>query len=258
MLMNKLKRSFFFHLALVLLLSMLTYFLFFSSLSWITGHGKEVRVPEVTGKTLEEAYAALEKYDFQIDIDSSYDPDEPPLTVLAQLPEKNAIVKNARTIFLTVNKARAPLTPMPKLLDLSYRSAVMMLHSNKLKLGDTFHKPDYAVGAVLDQLYLGQSIRPGDMLPQGSSIDLIIADGFGNVEMDVPDVVGLTVMEGMAVLSGYSLTPIPIYEGVITDSATAIIYKQNPTPLNDVDQPNRIREGDVIDIRIRQSYPELE
>lgn len=248
------KQSFLLHLTIVLSLCVIFYFTFFASLSYITDHGKELKVPAVTGNTLKEAYAALEKMAFAIDIDSSYDPQAAPYTILAQVPESDAIVKKGRTVFLTVNKARPPLTPMPKLLDLSYRSAIMLLNSNKLVLGDTFHKPDYAVGAVLEQRYDGFSIRPGDMVPQGSRIDLVIADGFSNVEMDVPDVTGLTVAEGMAILSGYGLTPIAVYEDDVTDSITAVIYKQIPAPYNDLHNPNRIREGDVVDIRIRQ-YP---
>lgn len=250
--MDKLKQSFLFHFVLVIGLCVFFYFLFFASLGWITEHGNEIRVPDVTGKTLDAAYETLEKMSFDVDVDSSYDPEAKPMAVLAQIPELNAVVKKGRTVFLTINKSRPPLTPMPKLLDLSYRSAVMMLNSSKLVLGDTFHKPDYAVGAVLEQRYNHLPIRPGDMVPQGSRIDLVIADGFGNVEMDVPDVTGMTAAEGMAVLNGYGLTPIPIYEADVTDSSTAVIYRQTPAPYNALNTPNRIMEGDVVDIRIKQ------
>ena len=210
-------------------------------------------MPKVTGKTLKSARTTLEKMGFEVEVDSAYDPGMKPFAVLAQMPDVNAVVKEGRTIFLTVNKAEAPLTPMPKLTDLSYRSAVLILGSSRLVLGDTIHRPDYAKGTVLDMLYKGRPIKAGDMVPQGSKIDLVIGEGFGNVESNVPDVIGMTADEGIAILNGNLLTVTTIWDGPIEDSANAVIYKQTPSPYNELDMPNRIKEGDVIDIRIRQN-----
>jgi len=250
---RNLKNSFIFHLLIVLLLCGGLYFLFFASLGLLTHHGSEAKVPLVVGKNMKEARALLEKQGFEIDIDSSYDPEKKPLSVLAQMPDANAIVKNGRTIFLTINKMEPPMTPMPKLTDLSYRSAILILGSSRLVLGDTIHRPDFAKGTVLDMLYRGRPIKPGDMVPQGSKIDLVIGEGFGNVESNVPDVIGMSADEGIAILNGNGLTVTTIWDGTIDDSASAIIYRQTPAPYNELDVPNRIKEGDVIDIRIKQN-----
>jgi eukaryotic-like serine/threonine-protein kinase len=250
---QKLRKSFLFNLAVVVLLCAGLYFIFFASLGLLTHHGSEARVPAVMGKTLAAAKLSLERLGFEVEVDSSYDPTQKPFTVLAQMPEMGSTVKKGRTIFLTVNKAEAPLTPMPKLTDLSYRSAVSIINSSRLVLGDTFHKPDYAKGAVLEQLYKGRPIKPGDMLPQGSKIDLVIGEGFGNIENNVPDVIGMTVDEGMALIYGNGLTVTTIWDGPIEDSGAAIIYMQTPSPFNELDAPNRIKEGDIMDIRIKQN-----
>lgn len=154
---------------------------------------------------------------------------------------------------MTVNKAIPPLTPMPNLLNLSFRSAELILKSNKLILGDTNYKPDIASGAILSQLYKGQEIRPGMMVPQGSRIDLVIGDGLGNTEFNVPDVIGLTYDEASSMLNGSGLTITAIWEGDIADSAMAIVYVQYPSAINEVNAPNRIKQGDVVDIRIKQN-----
>ncbi len=250
-------RSFWVNLLLVIILCVGFYMLFFASLGWITNHGEETKVPDLTGKKVRDAKTILEGMGFEVAVDSSYDPQKKPLSVLSQVPDPNAVVKNGRTVFLTVNKASPPLTSMPRLLDLSYRSAVMIIKSSKLVLGDTIHKPNYANGAVLEQLFRGNEIRPGEMLPQGSIITLVIGDGLGNVEMNVPDVIGLSAAEGINILSGNGLTPTVIWDEPISDSGTAVIYFQSPSPYNDIDVANRIREGDVVDIRIKQtSTPE--
>lgn len=247
------RKSFLFNLLIVVLLCGGLYFVFFASLGLLTRHGSESKVPKVTGKNLKQAYESLERMGFEVEVDSSYDPEQKPFTVLAQMPDANAVVKKGRTIFLTVNKAQPPLTPMPKLTDLSYRSAVLILSSSKLSLGDTIHRPDYAKGTVLEMLFRGRPIKPGEMVPQGSKVDLVIGEGFGNLETNVPDVIGMNVDEGIAILSGNGLTVTTIWDGQIDDSGHAIIYMQTPSPYNELDVPNRIKEGDVIDIRIKQN-----
>lgn len=255
---QKLKNSFLFNAIIIALLCVGIYFLFFASLGLITHHGSEVKVPEVSRKSVTAAVAILTKAGFEVEVDSAYDPSEKPFLVLNQIPQTNAIVKAGRTIFLTVNKALPPLAPMPKLQDLSYRSAVMILKSSRFVLGDTIQKPDYANGAVLDQLYNGLHVNPGDMIPQGSKIDLVVGIGFGNSEMNVPDVIGMTGEEGVIILNGNGLIPIVVYDGEITDTTSAIIYKQTPAPFNELNVQNRIKEGDVIDIRIMQNPTEEE
>lgn len=247
------RRSFRFNLLVVFLLCAVLYVIFFVSLSFITRHGAEAKVPMVIDRDVKMAVNELEKMGFEVDIDSAYDPSKKAYIVLAQMPEVNSTVKTGRTVFITVNKAQPPLTPMPNLQNLSFRSAEMILKSNNLILGDTTYRPDIANGAILEQLYKGQAIRPGTMLPQGSRIDLIIGDGLGNTQFNVPDVVGLTYNEAVAMLSGNGLTITALWEGDITDSANAIIYNQMPYPQNELGAPNRIRQGDLVDIRIKQN-----
>lgn len=250
---DKLRNSFVFNLLLVFLLCGLFYIVFFSSLSLITGHNSHARVPNVLNQDVKIAVKSLEQLGFEVEIDSAYEPKMRSLMVLSMIPDTGSSVKTGRTIFLTINKAEPPLTPMPKLTDLSFRSAIRILESARLVLGDTIRKPDYAKGAVLEQLYNGKTITAGDMIPQGSKITLVVGDGLNNVEMDVPDVIGSTADEGITILNGAGLSPIIIWDGVITDSSSAIIYKQSPAPYNELEVPNRIKEGDVMDIRIKQN-----
>lgn len=246
------KRSFAFNLIIVLALCVGLYILFFTGLGVITRHGSEARVPGVTGKTIGQAAQQLETMGFEVDVDSAYDPKHKPFVVLSQIPDINSVVKRGRTIFLTINKTQAPSIPMPNLLNLSFRSAEMILKSNKLILGDTTYKPDIAKGAILDQLYKGKPIRPGEMLPQGSHIDLVIGDGLGNTQFNVPDVIGMTYEEAMATLNGTGLQFTAIWEGSFPDSATAIVYDQMPKAMNELMTPNRIKEGDIVDLRVKQ------
>lgn len=240
-------------LIIIALICIGIYWLFFASLGWITGHGKEVLVPSLKGKSLKESVAILEKAGFEIEIDSTYSPDQKALTILDQQPEGNNTVKIGRTIFLTVNKVSPPNTAMPNLINMSYRSAEMLLKSNKLIMGDTIMKPDIAQGAVLSQLWNGKEIAPNTPIPQGSRITLVIGDGLGNKQINVPDLDGMTYPEAIAVLSGSNLNYTVVFDGIISDTTTAVIYMQQPEAFNEFNEPNRIQEGDNVDIRVKQS-----
>jgi len=170
------------------------------------------------------------------------------------------VVKEGRTVFLTVNMLNPPYIPMPNLVSLSFRSALMMLRNNKLMLGDTIYKPDIAAGAILEQRYRNIQIRPGEMIAQGSKVSLVIGDGLGNTEFDVPEVTNISVDEAMTILKQYSLTPIIVaYDELskITDTATAIVVETEPKAINDAGVVNRIKEGDIIHLKIIQN-PSLE
>jgi beta-lactam-binding protein with PASTA domain len=229
------------------------YILFFSSLSLLTRHGDDRKVPSVVGKDVRTAIRILEEQGFDVHVDSTYVPGKKALLVLDQLPDVGDMVKHGRTLFLTVNKSVPPETPMPNLVNLSFRSAALILKSNRLILGDTTYRPDIAEGAILEQLYNGASIRPGQMIPQGSRIDLVIGDGLGNTELNVPDVIGLTYPEAVAQLSGNGLMVTALFDGDVADTASSKVYRQVPNAISDIGAPSRIRQGDFIEIYIGQN-----
>jgi beta-lactam-binding protein with PASTA domain len=245
--------SLWFNLLLVLGILIVFYIVFFSSLSIITRHGDDGKVPNVTGKDVRTAVTMLEAQGFDVRVDSTYLPEKKALMVLDQLPDVGDVVKHGRTLFLTVNKSVPPTTPMPNLVNLSFRSAALILKSNRLILGDTTYRPDIAAGAVLEQLFNGQQIRPGQMIPQGSRITLVIGNGLGNTELNVPDVIGMTYPEAVATLNSMGLQFTLIPDGVLTDSATAKVFKQTPNGISDLGTPSRIRQGDFVDLYIGQN-----
>jgi beta-lactam-binding protein with PASTA domain len=258
--MNKnVKKSFLFNLGIVLALCTILYISFFATLHWLTRHGEELQIPNITGQPVDIAVIQLKGMHFEINVDSTYDPSVKPLTVLKQVPDSGSIVKQGRTVFLTVNMLTPPFIPMPNLVNLSLRSAQMLLRNNKLMMGDTTYKADIAAGAILEQRYKGAEIRPGEMIAQGSKVSLVIGDGLGNTQFNVPDVVGLSVDDALTTLAQYSLNPIIVaYDqlSAITDTAEAKVVDTDPKAGNDAGAPNRIKEGDNITLRIMQNPTE--
>lgn len=197
---------------------------------------------------MKEASIRLKKEGFDVNIqDSVYIDTIAPLTVTRQFPEAEAAVKINRTVYLTVNRSVPPLITMPRLVG-SFRNAVLILKQFGLKLGDTSYRPDFAKNSVLEQLYNGQTIKPGTKIPMGSIISLVLGSGLANVNMSVPDLFGQTYREAKLRLDSLGVGLVPIIDPGVSDTMNAYIYRQNPERLNDERRINRIRPGQMIDI----------
>ncbi len=253
---QNIRQSFLFNVVIVLALCAILYACFFASLHWFTKHGQEVSIPDLRGKDAGAAIAQLGKLHFEVLVDSTYEPTAKPLVVLKQVPDTGAVVKEGRTVFLTVNMLTPPRVPMPNLVNLSMRSAEMILRNNKLLVGDTIFKPDIAAGAILEQRYKGQPIQPGEMIMQGSKIGLVIGNGLGNTEWEVPDVTGQTVDDATTILNQFNLPPVLVVDDMmseISDTMLATIICQEPKALNSTGGHNRIKMGDPITLHIKQN-----
>jgi beta-lactam-binding protein with PASTA domain len=235
--------------------------LFFLSLSWITGFGKSEKVPSVVGQNAIAAKKMLEDKGFHVALqDSVYVDSVAKLAVVRQSPEPDAIVKQGRTIYLTINRSLAPMVDMPNLVGFSIRSAEMYLQSLGLKLGIINYKPDIARNAVLEQTLNDIEVKPGTKIPLGSSIGLILGSGVGSGEIEVPNLIGMTLLEAKNWLSSLSLnigSIIPV--GTIVDTNAAFIVKQTPDvyveSVPGQRSSNKIRTGQLLDIYINAVAP---
>jgi beta-lactam-binding protein with PASTA domain len=235
--------------------------IFFGSLKWITGFGKQQKIPSVIGQNIVAAQKMLEDQGFTVEIqDSVYVDTVAKLSVLKQSPEADEMVKSGRTVYLTINRALPPLVDMPNLVGLSIRSAEMYLQTMGLKLGTVSYKPDIAKNAVLEQLVNDQVIKAGTKIPLGTVISFVLGSGLGGTEMDVPNLVGMNFPEARAYLqsAGINIGAI-IAEGIVKDSASAFVVRQNPAVFTESVGTekviNKIKQGQLMDIWISATAP---
>ena len=231
--------------------------LFLTSLKWCTSHGTTITIPSVTGMSYAEASKLLDDKGFEVEIqDSVYFDTLPALAVTKQFPEADAVVKTNRTVYLTLNRAVPPTIEMPKLIGLSFRSAEGSLRQYGLRLGDTTYRIDFAKNSVLDQLYNGESIKPGMKIMMGSTISLILGTGVGGFEFAVPDLFSLSYAEAKVVMENSGLnTGALIVDPDVRDTAAAFVYRQSPQRFNDDRKFNRIRQGQTIDVWLSVMKP---
>jgi eukaryotic-like serine/threonine-protein kinase len=232
---------------------LILFFVFFQSLSWITRHDKTLAVPSVTGKSFEEAKKVLEAQGFEVEIqDTVYNDTAALLSVVKQFPNADTKVKMNRTVYLIINRDAAPDIDMPNLVGMSLRSALITLQQQKLKLEDTLYRQDISA-AVLEQEYKGKPIKPGTKIQMGSGIVLIIGRGTGTEELEVPDLIGLTLAEAKAMIesSGFNVGSV-LPQG---SDPNMFVYKQSHNHLTVTGNVNHIRQGQGIDLWVQAEKP---
>ena len=208
-----------------------------------TNHGETITVPDVRSQPYSELDNILisRNLRYEINVDSGYSAEQEPLTVLDQFPKSNAKVKENRKIYITLNARRAPLVKMPDLVDKSLKIAQITLASFDLRLGNTEYVPDNALNAVIDQLYKGEDILPGQLIPKGSTIDFKVGDGRGNRFWDMYKYTEQSLDEARIAIIGAGLKI-----GTIT-------YVSDPMTVSKAE----FLEDDIVDAEIVASIGEI-
>jgi eukaryotic-like serine/threonine-protein kinase len=99
----------------------------------------------------------------------------------------------------------------------------------------------------------GKVIEPGLVVPKGTTIDLVLGDGFGHQIVEVPPLTDLSVLEARAVLDAVHLNlGMLLADGRITDTMNAYVYDQEPK----FGQPGRLGPGNTVNLFIRQEKQE--
>jgi len=233
------------HLAIMAVLFFLLLILFFYVyLPYSTNHGETLTLPDLKGMHYEELDNFLEARDlrFEVRTDSQFSETDPPLTVLNQDPKPGKKVKKNRKVYVTLNAANPPLVKMPNLIDGTLKNAQMVLESYRLKMGDIIYEPDLAENAVLRQLYQGEPVDEGSMIPIESEIDLVVGDGLGKSTFEAPELVGLPIDEAKVLVLGLGLKIGSLLNQDVEDEDHGMVMRQNP-PIG-----SKIRVGELVDL----------
>lgn len=222
----------------------------FYSLGYYTRHGSGILVPKVTNIPIDRALSVLKDQGFGVSIDSVYVLDQNPGTVIEQDPDAGTNVKEGRVIYLKIVKNQAPNVALPDVIETPFISAEATLSNYGLKIGDTTYKSDIARNHVLEVRFAGQPIQAGTKIPKGSKVDLVLGDGSGASEVEIPDLVNQDLDAARFVLkqSGVALGNIT-YQGTITDSTNLVIVAQSPAKTDSV---TKVANGTRINVTVTQ------
>jgi len=226
-------KDFFKNLGLAIAIAVIILFMTLLWLSIFTRHGQSRPVPDLYGLTIEEAEKTVKNNRMRFDVvDSVYTNIVPRGCVVEQNPVAGFGVKKNRRIMVTINAFNPEMVEMPDLLELSKRQAIALIESSGLELGKLNYKPDLSVDYVLEQLYHGRSVEPGDSIQKGSVIDLVLGKGLSNRRTPMPDLIGLNIEDTHDRILASSLNIGTFtFDSTINnaeDSSKAFVFKQNP------------------------------
>jgi hypothetical protein len=144
---------------------------------WYTRHGQSIKVPKVSGMPIENATELLDDNDLElVIIDSVFNEDMKPNTIVEQDPQPDLTVKPGRKIYVTVNTGIVPKVKMPKLINGSSNLAKVLLQNSGLKLGRVDSvKSTFGPGLVIRQKFKGRDIAPNTQLDKGAIIDIVVS-----------------------------------------------------------------------------------
>ncbi|MBO7598750.1 MAG: PASTA domain-containing protein [Bacteroidales bacterium] len=245
-------------LAILIAVVVLFVVLIFVALRVYTRHGQNVSVPELRRLSLTEVKKICDERGLKFEIsDSVYSSNAAPGTVIDQTPPATFKVKKERTIFLTIKAYSVEQVAMPRLIDLSIKSAQAQLATVGLGVGKISYKPDIARDAVIEQMFNGKPIPAGTRVAKGSLIDLVLGKGEdeGITKTVVPDLKSYSLYTAGLVAAQNSLNiGAKIGDGTVktqADSLSAVIYKQSPA------KGRMVLPGSEIDVWITTDQSKL-
>ncbi len=167
--------------------------------SWYTRHGQSIKVPKVSGMSIDNATDILDDNDLELVImDSVYNEDMKPNTIVEQDPKPDLSVKPGRKIYVTVNTGIIPKVKMPKLINGSSNLAKVLLQNSGLKLGrvDSVNST-FGPGLVISQKFKGHDIAPNTQLEKGAIIDIVVSKKMSLADTNTIDATVYETNEGL-------------------------------------------------------------
>ncbi|NAW51796.1 PASTA domain-containing protein [Elizabethkingia argentiflava] len=202
----------------------------FRWLDFHTNHGKEIEVPNVVNMPVQKAIEILDDAGLTYEVDSiRFDPKYKSFQVLRVFPTPGSRVKGGSPIRLNVNPKTWAKIAIPDVIDSYKYRAFDKLTLVGLKVGDTLYEPSIAKDAVIRLMYNGGQVKPGDLVPHSSSIDVVIGQG-PKRNVRVPNLVGRTLQEAKEIIKSNYFEEGLFYDekDLVTYDGSMIVFYQNP------------------------------
>ena len=235
-------------------------FIFDLSLNSITKFGQEQKVVNVVGLPINQAIKNLEGSQFSYEIyDSIYNGNLNSISVIKQDPLGGETVKTGRKILLTVNRLIPPKVKVPNLIGFSLESAQLYLKNLSLNINSITYQNDPSFNIILDMYYKNQPILENTEIKGGSGLDLIVGNGFRNLDVEVPNLIGLSLIAGIEKLKKLNLQIGSITaQSFIVDTLSSFIIAQDPSSEIELTDslgqkqkvPNKIKSFSAIHVKI--------
>lgn len=186
---------------------------------------KDVQVPNLVGKTVEETMLALKSQNLRFNI-MGYEPSDkyPKDAVMWQAPIPGTMLKEGKTVHVHVSTG-VEMVAVPDVRGLPLLKAKDMLFQTKLSAG---HVKMSASATVEKGKILMQDPPPGSSQPVKTTVSLLVSSGPEKQKVTVPNLVGLSLEEGKNMLKEGKLAVGGVTSRESADTAAGEILEQKP------------------------------
>ena len=178
-LLNKTLRFWLVQLGLAFILIVGLIILLLNGLKVWTRHDEFITVPDLSRKTLSKVQEIIAESNLRYEVldSATFNPKYPRYSVISQNPEAGQQVKKNRKIYLTINPSDYQKVSIPRIIQITRRSAEATLKAVGLSVGKITYVDNIGKDMVLKLFHKGKEIFPGDQLTKTSVIDLECGNG---------------------------------------------------------------------------------
>lgn len=200
-----------------------TYFLFALSAMRIALRAREVTVPDLRGRTVAEATAALSDLGLTLKVDEPHrlDPKVPADRILLQEPAAAVTTRRQRSIRVWLSSGPR-VAIIPRLTGESERTAQLRLQADGLAIVglSEIRSNDYPAGAVVAQEPPPES--------RGTEVALLVNRGDRSNSYVMPDVIGVNGDRAAELLRSHGLRVAVVGEQPYPGVPAGIVLRQTP------------------------------
>jgi beta-lactam-binding protein with PASTA domain len=193
-----------------------------------TRHNQTESVPNVVEMPVDLAVQVLTNAGFTPELSRRrYSPHHDLNAVMEQDPKGGSPAKKGRRIYLAVNEASAPEMRMPNLTEFHLREARLRVEAMGLVVSETIAD---SLPSAFRNTIVRQSPAPDALVRAGDQVRIWYSTGLSDREVDVPDVVGLSVAQAIALLRDTQLQAIVVDDPGTGDVSTMPVLRQGRSP----------------------------
>ena len=194
---------------------------------------KDVQIPNLIGKTEEEAKAELEELKLNYEkVSEDYNADQEAGKIYEQSPAYTPnykVKEKSTTIKVKISKGTEKVT-VPKVAGMTYDEAVKELENNKLKA----EKIEETSKEIKEGIVISQETNPNTEANAGETVKIHVSIGTGIAQVVMPSVLGKTESDARQTLEGKNLV-------------VKVEYKENTDKENGEVLEQSIKSGENID-----------
>jgi beta-lactam-binding protein with PASTA domain len=202
---------------------LLTYLLFAAASMRLALKTRDVLVPPLTGRTVNEASAVLADAGLTLKVEEvrRVDPKIPAGQIMAQEPQAGVSTRRQRSVKVWISAGPRSLT-VPTLLGESERNAQLRVQENGLELRGVaeIRSSEYPIGAVV-----AQSPRPQSA---GAQVALLVNRGERGTSYVMPDLIGVNGDRAADLLRARGFRVAVVGEHPYPGVPAGIVLRQNP------------------------------